>query len=130
MKIDRSFVDDITTDADAAAIVRAIIALGHNLNLAIVAEGVETAAQLEFLRAERCDAIQGFLMSPAVPAQTLAQMIRARARSLAVQAAPKPSRLPHRLTPYQRHAASVARPVIASAGWSGWERGLLLVLPF
>ena len=93
MKIDRSFVDDITTDSDAAAIVRAIIALGHNLNLAIVAEGVETAAQLEFLRAERCDAIQGFLMSPAVPAQTLAQMIRARARSLAVQAAPKPSRL-------------------------------------
>ena len=79
LKVDRSFVDDINSDADAAAIVRAIIALGHNLNLRIVAEGVETREQLHFLRAEGCDAIQGFLMSAAVPAHTLAEMMRAEA---------------------------------------------------
>jgi predicted signal transduction protein with EAL and GGDEF domain/FixJ family two-component response regulator len=67
LKIDRSFVADISDDPDDAAIVRAIIALGHSLDLKIVAEGVETAAQLQFLQAESCDAIQGFLMSAAVP---------------------------------------------------------------
>lgn len=76
LKIDRSFVKDISTDADDAAIVRAIIALGHNLGLGIVAEGVSTSAQLEFLRAEGCDAVQGFLMSPAVPARTFADLLR------------------------------------------------------
>ena len=68
LKIDRSFVADISDDPDDAAIVRAIIALGHSLDLKIVAEGVTTQAQLLFLRAEPCDAIQGYLMSPAVPA--------------------------------------------------------------
>jgi diguanylate cyclase (GGDEF)-like protein len=76
LKIDRSFVADISTDPDDAAIVRAIIALGHSLDLKIVAEGVTTPAQLEFLRAERCDAIQGFLMSAAVPAAAFAQLLR------------------------------------------------------
>jgi predicted signal transduction protein with EAL and GGDEF domain/FixJ family two-component response regulator len=68
LKIDRSFVSDITFDPDDAAIVRAIIALGHNLDLKMVAEGVTTQAQLQFLQAESCDAFQGFLMSPAVSA--------------------------------------------------------------
>jgi len=68
LKIDRSFVADITDDPDDAAIVRAIIALGHSLDLKIVAEGVTTQAQLKFLQAESCDAVQGYLMSPAVPA--------------------------------------------------------------
>jgi diguanylate cyclase (GGDEF)-like protein len=68
LKIDRSFVADISDDPDDAAIVRAIIALGHSLDLRIVAEGVTTEAQLQFLLAESCDSIQGFLMSPAVPA--------------------------------------------------------------
>jgi predicted signal transduction protein with EAL and GGDEF domain/FixJ family two-component response regulator len=68
LKIDRSFVADISEDPDHAAIVRAIIALGHSLDLKIVAEGVTTQAQLKFLQAESCDAVQGYLMSPAVPA--------------------------------------------------------------
>ncbi len=76
LKIDRSFVADISDDPDDAAIVRAIIALGHSLDLKIVAEGVETKAQLQFLSAESCDAIQGFLMSPAVPASAFGDLLR------------------------------------------------------
>jgi EAL domain-containing protein (putative c-di-GMP-specific phosphodiesterase class I) len=80
LKIDRSFVADISDDPDDAAIVRAIIALGHSLDLKIVAEGVETAAQLQFLQAESCDAIQGFLMSAAVPEHNFRELLQ---RSLA-----------------------------------------------
>jgi diguanylate cyclase (GGDEF)-like protein len=76
LKIDRTFVADISEDSDDAAIVRAIIALGHSLNLKIVAEGVTTQAQLKFLRAEGCDAIQGFLMSPAIAADAFAELLR------------------------------------------------------
>jgi diguanylate cyclase (GGDEF)-like protein len=83
LKIDRSFVADISEDPDDAAIVRAIIALGHSLDLKIVAEGVETLAQLQFLQAEECDAIQGFLMSAAVPAASFAELLRLPQPSLA-----------------------------------------------
>ena len=76
LKIDRSFVADIDDDPDDAAIVRAIIALGHSLDLKIVAEGVTTQAQLRFLRAESCDAIQGFLMSPAVSAPRFRDLLQ------------------------------------------------------
>ena len=76
LKIDRSFVADITEDPDDAAIVRAIIALGHSLDLKIVAEGVTSLAQLKFLQAEGCDAIQGFLMSAAIPAAAFADLLR------------------------------------------------------
>ena len=76
LKIDRSFVADISDDPDDAAIVRAIIALGHSLDLKIVAEGVTTEAQLRFLQAESCDAIQGFLMSPAVPASVFRDLLQ------------------------------------------------------
>jgi len=76
LKIDRSFVADINEDPDDAAIARAIIALGHSLDLKIVAEGVTTQAQLKFLQAEGCDAIQGFLMSPAIPAAAFADLLR------------------------------------------------------
>jgi diguanylate cyclase (GGDEF)-like protein len=81
LKIDRSFVKDIGVDPDDAAIVRAIIALGHNLGLGIVAEGVSSQVQLDFLRAEGCDSVQGFLMSPAVPASDFADLIRRSARA-------------------------------------------------
>jgi EAL domain-containing protein (putative c-di-GMP-specific phosphodiesterase class I) len=69
-------VKDIGVDPDDAAICRAIIALGHNLGLGIVAEGVSSQVQLEFLRAEGCDAVQGFLMSQAVPANDFAEIMR------------------------------------------------------
>jgi len=86
LKIDRSFVKDIGVDPDDAAIVRAIIALGHNLGLGIVAEGVSSQVQLEFLRAEGCDSVQGFLMSPAVPASDFADLMR-RATPIAAELA-------------------------------------------
>ena len=76
LKIDRSFVADIDEDPDDAAIVRAIIALGHSLDLKIVAEGVTSAAQLKFLQAECCDAIQGYLMSAAIPAAAFGALLR------------------------------------------------------
>jgi EAL domain-containing protein (putative c-di-GMP-specific phosphodiesterase class I) len=83
LKIDRSFVADINDDPDDAAIVRAIIALGHSLDLKIVAEGVTTQAQLRFLQAESCDAIQGYLMSPAVPAAAFRELLQRAATSFA-----------------------------------------------
>jgi EAL domain-containing protein (putative c-di-GMP-specific phosphodiesterase class I) len=76
LKIDRSFVADIIKDPDDASIVRAIIALGHSLDLGIVAEGVSTQEQLQFLRAESCDAIQGYLMSPAIPAGAFRDLLQ------------------------------------------------------
>ncbi|MFM8333513.1 MAG: putative bifunctional diguanylate cyclase/phosphodiesterase [Candidatus Methylumidiphilus sp.] len=75
LKIDQSFICDICTDVNDAQIVRAIIAMGHSLNLKVLAEGVETAAQLAFLRGEGCQAVQGFLLSPPVPADDFAKLL-------------------------------------------------------
>jgi diguanylate cyclase (GGDEF)-like protein len=76
LKIDRSFVSDLTTSADARAIVSAVISLAHSLRLKVVAEGVETAAQLDQLRQLGCDQYQGFYRSPAVVPQRIEAMTR------------------------------------------------------
>jgi diguanylate cyclase (GGDEF)-like protein len=76
IKIDRSFVCDVPQDADDGAIISAIIALAHSLRLEVVAEGVETQAQLDFLKSRKCDMLQGYLLSPAVPADQFAQLLR------------------------------------------------------
>jgi diguanylate cyclase (GGDEF)-like protein len=75
VKVDRSFVRDVPHDADDAAIVKGIIALAHSLRLEVVAEGVETEAQLEFLRAQACDMLQGYYLSMPVPADQFARYL-------------------------------------------------------
>ena len=76
IKIDRSFVAVATEERTAAAIVRAVIQLGHGLGQQIVAEGVETLAQLELLRNEGCDAFQGYLCAPPLTAQECEAFLR------------------------------------------------------
>ncbi len=80
LKIDRSFVRDLETDPDDAAIVSAIVALAHSLKLKVVAEGVETPAQLAFLQSVRCDEYQGFLTSRAVSVEEFERLLRRRAQ--------------------------------------------------
>ncbi len=71
LKIDQSFVRDITQDADDAKIVNAITAIAHSLRMTVVAEGVETAEQVEFLRKSRCDAVQGYYFTRPGPADEI-----------------------------------------------------------
>src|SRR5690606_26807477 len=80
LKIDRSFVHNIETDAGDAAISRTIISLAHSLGLEVVAEGVETEAQLSFLRGHGCAYAQGFLFGRPSPVGELADYL-ARARA-------------------------------------------------
>ena len=77
LKIDQSFVRDITTDADDAGIVTAIVAMAKSLKLGVVAEGVETADQLAFLEALNCDAYQGYHFSKPLPAEDFARLLTA-----------------------------------------------------
>ena len=77
LKIDRTFIQNLTTDEGDGAIVRAMIAMAKSLHLRTVAEGVETEAQLAALKDEGCDLIQGFLFSRPVPADELHRRIAA-----------------------------------------------------
>lgn len=75
LKIDQSFVRDITCDPDNAAIAKAIIAMAHSLHMTVIAEGVETQGQLEYLRSHGCDEMQGFYFSRPVPAEQFAAFL-------------------------------------------------------
>jgi diguanylate cyclase (GGDEF)-like protein len=75
LKIDRSFVRDVTTDADDAALVMAIITLAHNLRLKVIAEGVETEEQRRFLHLLRCDEWQGYLCSKPLPVDAFEKLL-------------------------------------------------------
>jgi diguanylate cyclase (GGDEF)-like protein len=83
IKIDQSFTSGVVEDSQDRAIVASTTMLAHGLSMRVVAEGVETAAQLAVLRALNCDAYQGFLVSPAVPEEKLAQLLIERDRSVA-----------------------------------------------
>jgi diguanylate cyclase (GGDEF)-like protein len=74
LKIDRSFIRDIPADSGDKKITRAIIAMAHSLKLKVVAEGVETADQLKFLRAEHCDAVQGYFLYRPLPQAEMADV--------------------------------------------------------
>ena len=76
LKIDIAFVRDIVTNPDDAAIALAIISMAHSLHMQVIAEGVETRAQMAYLRRNRCDEIQGFHFSRALPASQLAALVR------------------------------------------------------
>jgi EAL domain-containing protein (putative c-di-GMP-specific phosphodiesterase class I) len=69
LKIDQSFIREVTANTDDAAIATSIILMGRSLNLKVIAEGVETENQLAFLKVLQCNEIQGYLISPPVPAE-------------------------------------------------------------
>ncbi|MBJ7308775.1 EAL domain-containing protein [Rugamonas sp. CCM 8940] len=75
LKIDRSFVRDVTTVPDDAAICNAVIGLAHNMHISVIAEGVETEGQMNYLRRRHCDEMQGFLFSKAVAPAAFAELL-------------------------------------------------------
>lgn len=76
LKIDKSFVRDITANSKEEAIAKTVISLAHKLDLTVVAEGVETKEQFLFLKKERCDKVQGYLFSKPLPAEEIEKMLR------------------------------------------------------
>ncbi len=77
LKIDRSFVNDVTDNPDDAALAKAIINMAHSLGLNVIGEGVEKADQLDFLMAEGCDLVQGYHFSKPMSAEQCVKFLRA-----------------------------------------------------
>ena len=75
LKIDKSFIKNLTTDPHCAVIVRAMISMAHIMEIKVIAEGVETLDQFEMLRSLNCDAVQGFYFSPAVSSDDFIQLL-------------------------------------------------------
>lgn len=88
LKIDQSFVRDLGQDPDDETLVRTIIAMAHNLNLKVVAEGVETRLQYDYVKRYGCDAVQGFLFGQPVPCGRIAQMLNNRDIAQRLQSPP------------------------------------------
>jgi len=86
LKIDQGFIRNLANDLNDAAIVRAIVSLGHSLNLDVIAEGVEDAEQLEILRKEGCDEVQGYFFSRPIPAKDFMLLFRRKAPAAAALA--------------------------------------------
>jgi EAL domain-containing protein (putative c-di-GMP-specific phosphodiesterase class I) len=78
LKIDKSFIDDLPDDENDRAVARAVISLGRSLNLRVIAEGVETEAQVEFLRENNCDEAQGYYFSKPLAAGDIEAVLKAR----------------------------------------------------
>ncbi len=76
LKIDKRFVEDIPHERDDMEIAATIVAMGHSLRLTVLAEGVETKAQLEFLEQQGCDYYQGYLASPPLPGDEFVHLLR------------------------------------------------------
>ena len=91
IKIDRSFVADVNDDRDANAIVRAVASLGHSLGMATTAEGVETAGQLDMIKAQGCTEVQGYFISRPVPCQDLLELVAAGDNGAAPAATSQPA---------------------------------------
>ncbi|MES2743628.1 MAG: EAL domain-containing protein [Pseudomonadota bacterium] len=91
LKIDIAFIRDVTTNADDAAIVLAILNMAHSLHLVVVAEGVETAAQLSYLRRHHCDQMQGYYFSRPLPAAQAGELLLQN-KPMAPDDAPPPAR--------------------------------------
>ena len=85
VKIDKSFVQELGNSPDAEHIIRAIISLAHSLQISVVAEGVETEGQLEFLRQQHCDEIQGYYYARPMPWTDLVQFLNKRSQAACLQ---------------------------------------------
>jgi len=106
IKIDRGFVGKLTEDAQDAAIVRSLLVMAHNLDLGVIAEGVETAEQAEFLRREGCEEAQGFLYSKPLPALEFEAWLRTQ--QLAFPRAEELAQAHDRSMKFERRTAKVA----------------------
>jgi EAL domain-containing protein (putative c-di-GMP-specific phosphodiesterase class I) len=84
LKIDKSFIDELTTNESDKAVTSAVISLGQKLNLRVIAEGVETAEQVAFLRQNNCDEIQGYHFSKPIGSEAIADLLKDAAINAAV----------------------------------------------